>query len=67
MRENGPGVDFKDNQYITIHFSKEQTIDSVILLSNSNVQSYSIYYSQSDGSEYVLADVNIRFRFCYFI
>jgi hypothetical protein len=61
VTENGQGVDINDNEYITISFANEQTVDSVIILSNSNVESYSISYIKSDGSEYILDEVNIKY------
>ena len=57
VRENGPGIYLDDNEYITIRFPTEQTIDSVVILSNSNVQSYAISYIKSNGDEYILEEV----------
>jgi hypothetical protein len=58
---DGQGVDLDDNQYITIQFSTEQTIDSVVISPNSNIQSYSILYKKSNGDLYTLAEVNLKF------
>jgi hypothetical protein len=63
---DGQGVDLDDNEYITIQFSTEQTIDSVVILSNSNIESYSISYKKSNGDVYTLQEVNIKFSFCFF-
>ncbi|CAF2003035.1 unnamed protein product [Rotaria magnacalcarata] len=55
-KENGAGVDMDKNEYITIYFSKIQTIDSVVILPNSNIQSYSISYTKTNGDEYILVE-----------
>ncbi|CAF2802982.1 unnamed protein product [Rotaria sp. Silwood2] len=56
VRENGPGVNLEENEDIIIHFSKIQTIDAVEFLSDSNVKSYSISYTKSNGDEYILEE-----------
>ncbi|CAF4582630.1 unnamed protein product, partial [Rotaria sp. Silwood1] len=56
VKENGLGVDLDDNEYIIIQFSKMQTIDSVDILSDSNVKSYSVSYTKSNGNEYILEE-----------
>ncbi|CAF3426792.1 unnamed protein product [Rotaria socialis] len=55
-KENGAGIDVDKNEYITIYFSKIQTVDSVVILPNSNVQSYSISYTKPNGDEYILVE-----------
>ncbi|CAF0996864.1 unnamed protein product [Rotaria sordida] len=56
VKENGPGIDLDDNDDIIIRFSKMQTIDSVDILSDSNVKSYSISYTKSNADEYILVE-----------
>lgn len=49
-----------ENEYIIINFLKVETIESVVILSDSNVKSYAISYIKSNGDEYVLEEVSIK-------
>jgi hypothetical protein len=51
------------NEYIIINFPRKQTIDSVVILTDSNVKTYSISYTKSDGNEYILEDVKKKISF----
>lgn len=63
VKENGQGKDLEISQSLIIEFESEQTIDSVILLPNSNVESYYISYQSFNGDIYVLDDVKLHVHF----
>jgi len=63
VKENGQGIDLDGLNYITIQFSNQQIIDSVVVLPNSNVESYYIAYTDSNGNTHVINDVNFLFSF----
>lgn len=67
IKENSAGIDVDENEYITIQFSKQQIIDSVVILPDSNVNSYSISYTKPNGDEYILEEVNRRHEFLFCI
>ena len=66
VKENGAGIDVEISQPIEIQFVNEQTIDSVVILPESNVESYYISYEKLDGDVYVLDDVKFLF-FLFFV
>jgi hypothetical protein len=66
VKENGQGIDLDGLNNITIQFSNAQIIDSVVVLSDSNVKSYYISYTDLNGQAHVINDV-IFFIFLKFI
>ena len=58
IKENGQGVDILSGDSIEIQFSDEQTIDSVVVLPKSNVESYYVSYETADGYEVTLVEVS---------
>lgn len=67
MTENGQGIDLNGLNYITIQFSNEQIIDSLVVLSDSNVESYYISYTDSNGNAHVINDVIFLIFLIYLI
>lgn len=54
-----PGVTFNNNEFILIQFQKPQAVDSIVILSDSNVALYSVTYTKvEDDEEYVFRDVS---------
>ena len=60
VMDNGQGLDIIDGGSIIINFPDERSIISVAFLSDSNVKSYSVYYTKSDDNEYILESVSRR-------
>ena len=58
IKANGLGVDMLSGDSIEIQFSQDQTIDSVVVLPKSNVESYYISYETSDGYETTFIEVS---------
>lgn len=60
-----PGVTFNNNEFILIQFQKPQAVDSIVILSDSNVALYSVTYTKvEDDEEYVLQEVRDDDIFC---
>ena len=61
------GVNLDDADYLIIRFGTPQTIDSIVVLADSNVKFYTVSYTKPNGDEYVLEEVRhglkrLRFR-----
>lgn len=54
------GVNLDSNEFVVIRFQQSQTIDSIVVLADSNVNSYSVSYTKPDGDEYILEEVRNR-------
>lgn len=58
VQVNSQGIDVNSGTPVEIQFSYDQVIDSVVVFSDSNVESYYISYETSDGNEQILGLVN---------
>lgn len=61
IQVNGPGIDINSGTPIEIQFSYDQIIDSVVVFSDSNVESYYISYETTSRNEQILAQVTCSF------
>lgn len=58
VKEDGQGIDLVIGDSIEVIFVEDQTIDSVVILPKSNVESYYISYETTDGYETTLEEVS---------